>query len=87
MVFVTNATPGCPLIAATTSSILTVEEMFVPQWQTKTPIRGSSPATSVSGGSSFLTTSVPRASASSAIAPPATALPCITVSGMSFGPW
>ena len=37
MVFVTNATPGCPLIAATTSSILTTDEMFVPQWQTKTP--------------------------------------------------
>mgnify|MGYP000701332589 CR=1 FL=1 len=53
----------------------------------ETPIRGASPVKSVSGGSSFLTTSVPRASASSAIAPPATALPCITVSGMSFGPW
>jgi hypothetical protein len=38
--------------------------MLLPQWQTNTPTRGSSPLTSRSAGYSLSTVSVPRESAS-----------------------
>ena len=58
----------------------------MPQWQTKTPIRGGSPETSRSGGNSFfLIKGSPGLRQESAM-PPQPPLACMTVSGMSLGP-
>src|ERR1019366_10541784 len=48
--FSTYTTLGSVLEYSTTEGTLTTPAMLVPQWQTKTPTRGSSPFTSLSGG-------------------------------------
>ena len=60
--------------------------MFLPQWQTNTPTRGSWPVTSFSGGYSRRVVSVCLAPESRSIALQAAADASTTVSGMSFGP-
>ena len=78
--------PAGSLAYSTTSGTLTTPPMLIPQWQTKTPMRGASSATSRSGGYDRLAAfRLPRASASSAEARAAAQLASITVSGMSFG--
>ncbi len=59
--------------------------MFMPQWQTKTPIRGSSSDTSFSGGYSFTVVSVSLSEEIRLDALTAAPLACATLSGMSFG--
>jgi len=59
--------------------------MFEPQWQMKTPMRGSSALMSRSTGYSFSTVSVPRESASPVITWAAAAEAWATLSGMSLG--
>ena len=60
--------------------------MLIPQWQTKTPIRGDSPRMSTSCTNSLETVSVPRAGAR--ITPAAAAAPLASTTdwGMSWGP-
>ena len=60
--------------------------MFTPQWQIKTPIRGTSKSgTSRSSGSGFTTISLPRTSQMTEAASHAAPDACVTVSGMSLG--
>ncbi len=59
--------------------------MFEPQWQTKTPTRGSTPTTSVSVGYSLSTVSVPRESERPVMTLAAAAEAWATESGMSLG--
>jgi len=87
MVCVARTTPGSFSMFLTTRSTSTTEAMFRPQWQMKTPMRGSSSVTSCSSGYVFFTVRVWRAEANSSIAMEAAPLACITVSGMSFGSW
>jgi hypothetical protein len=87
IVWVKNSTPGWLAMASTTRSTSTTEAMFIPQWQTNTPIRGSSSVTSCSLGYFFLVISECRADAKSSIDIEAAALACVTVSGMSLGSW
>ncbi len=82
---VANATPGRSLAYSATLSTSTTPAMLVPQWQTKTPTRGSSPTTSRSGGYSLSTVSVPRESARPVITCAAAAEAWATLSGMSLG--
>ncbi len=57
----------------------------MPQWQTNTPMRGSSPDISLSGGYSFKVESVPLAEEIKLPAFAAAPLACATLSGISFG--
>ena len=61
--------------------------MFIPQLQTKTPIRGSSVVTSISSGSSTDFVSVLRAPARFLPDRQAAALASMTELGISLGPW
>ncbi len=73
------------LAYSTTLGTSTTPAMLLPQWQTKTPMRGGCPLTSVSGGYSLAAINEPRASFSNASTLAAAADACITVSGMSLG--
>ena len=59
--------------------------MFLPQWQTNTPIRGFSPLTSRSGGKSLPICFSRSFIGAAALA--AAPLAIATLSGISFGPW
>jgi len=74
-VFAYSMTPGT----------FTTPPMLMPQWHTKTPMRGSWPETSISGGYSLGVASFPLSLATVAPARAAAPLPCATVSGMSLG--
>src|ERR1039457_1136299 len=73
------------LTYSTTLGTSTTPAMLLPQWQTKTPIRGGCPLTSISGGYSLTVIREPLASLRSASTLAAAADACITVSGMSLG--
>ena len=85
MVSVAYSTPGSCLAYSATFSTSITPAMLLPQWQTKTPTRGSSPTTSLSAGYSLSTVSVPRESARPVITWAAAAEAWATESGMSLG--
>ena len=60
--------------------------MFIPQWQTKTPILGGSQEMSLSSGKTFSFTKVFRTGANPDAAALAAADASITEQGISFGP-
>ena len=82
----TNSTKGRFRANSATSGTRTTPPMFMPQLQTKTPMRGGSPEMSRAGISFFSRTSVSRAGASLDEAALAAALASITDAGMSLGP-
>ena len=85
--WVAKVTLGKLLAYSSTSPTFTTLEMFIPQLQTKTPIRVCCPATSISSGFSTLRVRELRASAKQEPAAQAAALASITELGMSLGSW
>src|SRR5210317_2608428 len=77
-------TLGSDLAYSATAGTSATPPIFMPQLQTKTPTRGSSPATERSAGSSFTVVMVLRASTRGVAAAAAAALASITEMGMSL---
>ncbi len=78
-------TPGRLAAYSATAGTSRKPPMLDPQWQTKTPMRGSSALTSRSGGYATSRVQVQRAGATIAPAAAAAPLASTTDSGMSFG--
>ena len=78
-------TPGSDLAYSATLGTSRKPPMLDPQWQANTPMRGSSPLTSRSGGYSGIRVRVWRAGANKPAARDAAPLASMTDSGMSFG--
>src|SRR4030042_1636922 len=85
--FSTCSTKGRVLAYSRTASTSTTLAILMPQWQTKTPTRGTSWETSRSAKTGFFLARESRAADGSSLAAEAAAEASITDWGMSLGPW